>query len=185
MICGHERLDAAVSLVVRRSLSRGASGIPASPLAFPSRARPDLFLGLLLAPVPDSRPAWSQWPSPCRSIPQGSCKFPWRFALLVCAHASLARQQRPCIAGPLLDRHDRFTSPGAEYLASSDARDLLRDVSFLRFGGAGFFRVPVGWHAAGGRIRQLLFRPWRLSSRLCSVRTSLSSESFSAATPLV
>src|SRR5215469_2238096 len=91
MISAHESLEATLSLLVRWSLSRGSARIFTSALALFACARFHLFFGFLLPGISNSRPARSQRNSACRRISQGRSKFSRSFALLVCAHASVAR----------------------------------------------------------------------------------------------
>ena len=91
MISAHESLEATLSLLVRRSLSRGSARIFASALALFACARFHLFFGVLLPRISNSRPTRSQRNSSCRRISQGRSKFSRSFALLVCAYSSLAR----------------------------------------------------------------------------------------------
>ena len=91
MISAHESLEATLSLLVRRSLSRRSARIFTSALALFTSARFHLFFGVLLPRVSNSRPARSQRNSSCRRISQGRSKFSRSFALLVCSHGSLAR----------------------------------------------------------------------------------------------
>ena len=48
--------------------------------------------------------------------------------------------------------HDRVAAAGGQRLAARHAGGLLRVLSFVRRGGAGFLRLPVRRHAAGGGI---------------------------------
>ena len=91
IISAHESLEATLSLLVRRSLSRGSARIFTSALALFTSARFHLFFGVLLPRVSNSRVARSQRNSSCRRISQGRSKFSRNFALLVCTHGSLAR----------------------------------------------------------------------------------------------
>ena len=71
---------------------------------------------------------------------------------LVCPDAALVVCGNRNAEFALLGRHDRIAAPGAESLESSAACNLFRAFSVIRQRGAGFLRVSIGRHAAGGRV---------------------------------
>src|ERR1700756_2057131 len=166
IICPDESLDAEFCHLVRRRSPWGATRLPVATLALSSRAGGHLFFGVLLTGVSDSRAPRAQRFAARKFVPGAGGAVCGRVALLVCSHAFVAEQQRPCADGSVLGRHDPFVVVIPQSLATRHAGSLVRIVSFLRVRRAGVFRLSIGRDAALSRIYQLLFCAARMASHL-------------------
>src|SRR5437016_10083093 len=137
---------------------------PASPLDFLACSWPHLLLRIFLTRLSNPRIDWAARNSPCRRIPAGAGRTTRACGLLVCADGAVAIERLAHGHRHLLGRHDHLIAAGLELLAARHACGLFRVLSLVRERGAGFFRLSVGWHAAGGGIHCNVFRAGRISA---------------------
>src|SRR5712672_3442453 len=125
---------------------------PPPPLALPPRARPNLFLRLLLPNLPNPRPARLQWNSPRLRIPARRHQFRRLRPFLVRAHSALVFQQQPRPNGPRLDWPPRLRPPHHQHLPARHAPPLLCLLSLLRQCRIRVLRLPIRQHASRSRL---------------------------------
>ena len=134
---------------------------PLAALDFSPRSRPDLFLRVLFAAVPNQGP--DRAPNgilPARRLSAGGCggvdlhgpRFWFAPTLLWFGSSDRALM---LLAGSGLIASILIV---LNHLAARVARDLLRLLSFVRRRGAGFLRLSIGRHAARSRIHLAVFR---------------------------
>src|SRR5215469_1580735 len=185
MIVLDEFLEAAHSAMVCGPGSCRAAWLSVATMAASPRPRNHLLLRVLFSCLSDSRAAWSGRIAACGHVPQTNRRGTRPLALLVCAYASLVQLERSRAYGSVLDRHDRLNPAGAESLATRNAHDLLRNVLVVRRRRAGIRRLSVRRHAPCRRLRELLFRAWRVASRLGGAVSAVASEPVGASPSLV
>src|SRR6266404_4682211 len=137
---------------------------PPPPLALPPRARPNLFLRLLLPNLPNPRPNRLQRNSPRLRIPARRHQFRRLRPFLVRAHSAVVFQQQPRPNGHRLDRPTRLRPPHHQHLPARHAPRLLRLLSLLCQCRVRVLWLPVRQHASRSRLHLPLPRSTRISS---------------------
>src|SRR5580692_1058462 len=125
---------------------------------FPPRAGPCLFFRILFASVPSERADRNERSSSREGLSSSShvCGF-GSAAVLVCADVAVGRLEQSYADGNLLDRADCCGHSSFESVAARNAARLLRVLSVLCGGGAGFLRIPIGWNAPRGGFHLATF----------------------------
>src|SRR5713101_4326616 len=127
-MCADERLVTCVLAAPAVRFAVRRPGPPSSPMDFSARDRADLLFGVFLARLSDPWIDWTEGNSPGQRILAGGGRTVRPRGLLVCADAAVVFEQ------------------------FAHARGLFCLLSLVRERGARFFRLPVGWNAAGGRL---------------------------------
>src|SRR6267154_5578530 len=133
------------------------------PLALSPRARPDLFLRLLLPNLPNPRPNRLQRNPPRLRIPARHHQFRRLRPFLVRAHSALVFQQQPRPNGHRLDRPLRLRPPHHQHLPARHAPPLLRLLSLLRQCRVRVLRLPIRQYASRSRLHLSFPGPTRIS----------------------
>src|SRR6266571_1351981 len=152
IMCADERLVTCVLAAPAVRFGVRRPGPPSSPMDFSARDRSDLLFGVFLARLSDPWTDWTAGNSPGQRILEGGGRAVRPRGLLVRADAAVVFEQFAHADGNLLGGHDRLGASGLEFLAARHARGLFCLLSLVRERGARFFRLPVGWNAAGGRL---------------------------------
>src|SRR6266404_1258710 len=145
---------------------------PPPPLALPPRARPDLFLRLLLPNLPNPRPTRLQRNSPRLRIPARRYQFRRLRPFLVRAHSAVVFQQQPRPSGPRLDWPPRLRPAHHQHLPARHAPPLLRLLSLLRQCRVRVLRLPIRQHASRSRLPLSFPGPTRISSPPSSAQST-------------
>src|ERR1700688_1001733 len=88
---------------------------------------------------------------------------------MVCAYRAVVFERSADVNGVVLGRDGRFIVVGAESVAARHANDLFCVLSVFCEPGAGFFRLPVGRHAARSGIYFSFLRAVRTASRFWAI----------------
>src|SRR5215471_14888484 len=123
---------------------------PDFPLAISACTWRSVFLGVFLPRISDSRPHRSRRSSACWRLSPG--RRPATGAMgenLVRTDAALVVERGEHAGRVVLDWHGGGAVADRKRLAPRNAADLLRGLSVVRRGSAGFLRIPIGWHAPG------------------------------------
>src|ERR1700732_3565871 len=112
-----------------------------------------LFFCVLLPCVSNSWAYRAKWDSTRERLsPSRNTNFWTRTGDMVCAYRVVVFERSAHVNGVVLGRDGRCIVVGAECVAARHASDLFCVLSVFCERGAGFFRLPVGRHAAGSRI---------------------------------
>ena len=120
-------------------------------------ARTNLFLGVFLAAISDSRADWTGRNSSGKRISAGSGQYRRARALLVRADAAVVQHKFAPVDGAVLGGADCIRSVDAEHLAARDAGDLLGVLPFVCGRSSRIFRISVRRNAVGSGIYFVVF----------------------------
>src|ERR1700693_1195187 len=124
-----------------------------------------LFFCVLLPCVSNSRAYGPKWDSTRERLsPSRNTNLRTRTGNMVCAYHAVVFERPARVNGVVLGRDGRFIVVGAESVAARHAGDLFCVLSVFCERGAGFFRLPVGRHAAGSGIYLSFLRAVRTAS---------------------
>src|SRR5579884_193161 len=159
---------------------------PAAALDFSPRSGPDLFLSILFAGLPDSRPYRPGWRSARAKISCCGCAFfPWMGAPLVCAFAFLAFKQQPYADGHYHNWAHRLAACSHQSVAAAYAAHLLFVLFVFCNGRRRFLKLSIRRNASGSRIHLTLLRPARSLARTGSIQRAFLGQHVSAAMGVV
>ena len=154
-------------------------------LDVPARSRADLLLSVLLAVLSDSRPDRPGRHPACGRLPRKTVGASRRRCYLVCADAALAGFGKPRAQPPVRSRPGGFGSAGAERLAARCPGGLPDRFPLVRDRRPRLLLLPVGRHAARGRLPMPLLRAARSAAGFGRGAPSVASQLVSAPVAVV
>src|ERR1700722_2090064 len=145
-----------------------------------------LFFCILLPCVSNPWSHRAKWHSTRERLSPGrNTNFWTRTGDMVCAYRAVVFERSADVNGVVLGRDGRFIAVGAESVAARHAGDLFCVLSVFCERGAGFFRLPIGRHAAGSGIYFSFLRAVRAASWFWAVVTPIACQPVPAAMGMV
>src|SRR5277367_1613780 len=188
IIAGHGRriISARGELAARTGADhRKAAWAPVAALDFLARAGADLFFRVLFAAVPDQRSHWTKRnPAGCglsaSSERRATCP-----ELLDRANSAVVRREQRRVDDAVLGGAGCVAAGHREPVAARVTAALFPLLCFFRERRAGFFRLSIGWHAAGGGLHRAIFRARGLAAGTRSGQSTFAREPVPAAVGMV